>query len=501
MKHSQPGPGGKEPPGRKKNPPPCFDSLAGVEQGEGPGKRSKRCLTATSEQHRKPEKVKDEREAGPGRGAEGISASGQAGSGPLEDYTKSTATFPPGRKAGRGNHGKIFVEFPNYETGEILQFERTKHGLIRLDEFNPNQYAADLRRERYRLQAVARSILAITYTPKGKRYRVCICLRRVHRAAMGVDVRRSEGRAYYAGLEVCGSVWTCPVCSDQVSRGREAEICRALDDHAADGRKAYMCVLTFPHKRTDALVPMMRALRKALMSLKSRRAYKEALEKHGVFGSVRALEVTWGDANGHHPHTHDLFFTDSVDELQPQQLRAWESIILQEWRKACVANGLGIPNRQHGVRITKAFSAAEYLTKFGRSRTWGPERELTRANSKGGCSDLKMPDRFTPFDFLRYVDKRPEFADLFREFSAAFFGSRQIYWSKGLKDHFNVQELTDAELAEKEGEDPVTIYTIATHLWYKLARIKDIRLDILEAAERGGSEEVEILIQRYLESN
>ncbi len=42
-----------------------------------------------------------------------------------------------------------------------------------------------------------------------------------------VEVRIKDGSAYYCGLETCGNVWLCPVCSAKIHR-RASELGEAL---------------------------------------------------------------------------------------------------------------------------------------------------------------------------------------------------------------------------------------------------------------------------------
>ena len=35
-----------------------------------------------------------------------------------------------------------------------------------------------------------------------------------------VQIRAKDGAAYYAGLETCGNVWLCPVCSAKIHHRR-----------------------------------------------------------------------------------------------------------------------------------------------------------------------------------------------------------------------------------------------------------------------------------------
>ena len=43
-----------------------------------------------------------------------------------------------------------------------------------------------------------------------------------------VEIRIKDGSAYYCGLETCGNVWLCPVCSAKIHHRRAAELRETL---------------------------------------------------------------------------------------------------------------------------------------------------------------------------------------------------------------------------------------------------------------------------------
>ncbi|MGM9117332.1 hypothetical protein ACTFF4_05615, partial [Campylobacter jejuni] len=49
-------------------------------------------------------------------------------------------------------------------------------------------------------------------------------------------------------------------------------------------------------------------LRAALRRFRQSRTYRHFKEDTGITGLIRNLEVTYGDANGWHPHVHELWF-------------------------------------------------------------------------------------------------------------------------------------------------------------------------------------------------
>ncbi len=43
-----------------------------------------------------------------------------------------------------------------------------------------------------------------------------------------VEIRIKDGGAYYCGVETCGNVWLCPVCSPKIHHRRAEELRTAL---------------------------------------------------------------------------------------------------------------------------------------------------------------------------------------------------------------------------------------------------------------------------------
>lgn len=251
-----------------------------------------------------------------------------------------------------------------------------------------------------------------------------------------------------------------------------------------------MCTLTFSHSRNDDLKALVgdskrsHGLRAALRRFRQSRTYRHFKEDTGITGLIRNLEVTYGDANGWHPHVHELWFLPR--RFSDRAIARLKSQLFQAWRDACVKSGLSAPNQKRGIDLLGVVSPAEYLAKMGREQRWGAHAELTKSHIKRG--------RFhsmTPFDLLRCageVGLRSGEAKLrFAEYAHAFHGSRQCYWSPGLKDHFGVKEVSDEEAAKVEAERSYRIALIPKATWKRILRLPfDARGLILRLAETGG---------------
>jgi len=379
-----------------------------------------------------------------------------------------------------------FTEVLDEKTGEIQRL--TVHPRSRqLVVQTPSEFSVlNARANRLSAQSSAGRLLANEVTPRGTQWRVSGCIRRKVGAEVSVLYSPSMKKAHFGGLMVCGSVWTCPPCAVKVSERRKNEVVQATDLHKKQGGGLYMITLTTSHKRSDDLADWLARFSDARARMRRQRAYRELVQRMGHVGNVRALEVTYGDSNGWHPHEHSLWLTSKP--LSDTRLRQLRSELFALWRAACLAAGLPLPNRARGVNVVVMESAAEYVAKFGREPRWGVGSEMAKQHSKVG-----QAKSLTPFDLLRlYHDgsadgSHKRFGALFVVFAKAFFGKRQIIWSDGLKELFGIVQVSDEEIAEEEADDAAELVRITATQWRCVLHQKaDVRQILLERAESGG---------------
>jgi hypothetical protein len=342
----------------------------------------------------------------------------------------------------------------------------------------------DTRVARYALQSVARSILPESRTAK--------CLRiRAHGQEIQVWKHHKHNTAAYLGLQTCGSVWACPVCSSKIAERRRAELQAAIAAHKARGGTVLLLTLTAPHQKTDKLFDLLVMQGKALHRFWTDRTVRDVLKAMGTIGHVRALEVTHGrkspSNNGWHPHYHCLLFCGSGVDLSlfdKAQMTDWQVKLYLRWAACCVKSSLGEPSYAHGLKLDGGDKAGNYVSK------WGLEDEMTKGHTK------KALHGETPFDLLRAyladgADKQA--AALFKEFAETFKGKRQLSWSKGLKAMFAIEETTDEELSIRVEEEAVLLGLLTADQWRDVLKV-DARATVLEIAAKSGWHEV----QRYL---
>jgi hypothetical protein len=327
---------------------------------------------------------------------------------------------------------------------------------------------------RYQMQAVSKHIL-----PNN---RIGICLRQQREKYGDVDVFRHKhtGKSFYGGLMVCGSVWICPVCASKISERRRKETKFASDSYLDSGGNMSMLTLTFSHSSSDRLEESLEALGQATAKFRRGKRYDKLREQLGIEGSIRAFEVTFG-SNGWHPHIHILIFHRR--EIEPWEREDYENRFYELWSAACEKYGLKT-SREHGLKLDDAMKADQYIGKWGDlvDKRWGVDSEMTKSNIKRG-----REESLTPFDFLRRVveDGDLEYVSQFREYAKAMKGKTQLYWSRGLKQKFAIQERTDEEIAESKEEPADLLGSLSWQDWRYILE-NDYRAKLLDFIEKYG---------------
>ena len=342
---------------------------------------------------------------------------------------------------------------------------------------------------KWELQAGAKKLL--------NGHRIGVCMAAVRHDWAQVEVRKSieSGRCYYSGLMACGSVWVCPVCASKIQQVRSAELRVAIDAAAAQGLAVAMLTLTVPHTRHDDLGELLEGFTGALGALlRGRKWTKELRPRYGIAGYVRALEVTWGEASGWHPHAHILLFLDPGAELAELAEKLFPS-----WETAVRNRGLGEAKRV-AFSLQDAAQAHAYVSKMGRE--WGPAEELVHGHSKsaGGA-------RYSPFDLLgEYTlgedeKSRARFGALFVAYAKVFHGRRQLQWSQGLKRQLlGTEGLSDEQVADSLGEADPILTTLTLDDW-RAVRRAGLRGTLLLVAELHGAPGVALLLRSVRESS
>ena len=339
------------------------------------------------------------------------------------------------------------------------------------------------RLERFALQSASRKILPTSRTAK--------CLRLVQKNAKPhVWKSLTHGSAHYKNLQTCGSVWACPVCAAKISERRRAEVLAAIAAHEAKGGQVLLLNLTTPHGMGDDIYALLGRMSRAVdYVLRGSRAAKALYKRIGCLGTIRALEVTYGQ-NGFHPHFHILLFVDRGLDLAQV-----EGEFFELWKRGSHLAGLGVP-----LRIRCPLQDGSHAAEYAAKGTWGLDREMTKGHIK------KSRKGYSPFDLLRrfafgtlpagasFEIPAAKAARVFRVYAEAFKGKRQFVWSKGLKALFGIQEIADEALATRADEESAFLGQIELEDWKRVVAAEGRGL-VLELARSGGWSAV----QRYIQ--
>jgi len=285
---------------------------------------------------------------------------------------------------------------------------------------------------RHRLRRISGEII-------GGRQRQCGC------KALNATVRLSD-HGYFEGLETCGSVWTCPVCSVRVTEARRDEVRTVVDAHRRAGGRVAMATLTIPHYAPDRCADLKSTVQRTWRKVQQGRQWRDRFKRFGWDGQIRALEVLHG-GHGWHPHLHVLILFRA--ETSDRQVAAFADWLYGRWaRFAYAETGRDCSRDAFDWRELQDGEDGDYLGK------WGAAEELTKAQWKAGTGR-------TPWEILASIhqgeDERSAARDreLFREYAQAFKGSRQLTWSRGLRTRYlDAEDVTDEELAAEPAMEP-----------------------------------------------
>lgn len=356
---------------------------------------------------------------------------------------------------------------------------------------------------RYSLQRTAQSLLF--RHDAMKQHRVCNCCRSTNGDHVDVYRTKDGTNARLGNIIKCGSVWHCPVCSGVVTEERRAEVQAGMNDWIKWGGKVHLMTLTFPHTVEQKLADVLPLYAKAEQSFKNSKTYKAAREKYGWAGTIRGLEVTYGQ-NGWHPHTHVLIF---AEDGMLADLRTIDAL-RNAWINALIKNGLAENSQmndmqQHAFDLQGGDYAAEYISKFGHEpkliHAWGAAREMTKGQNKIGMLNIAGNHHATPFMLLAwYAQGDTEAGAKFVEYAEAFEGRRMLTWSPllkatlGLKDEKTDEEIADAETMPEEE----LAASLDSNQW-ALVLSRNARGELLRIAAQYGGEGVAALLEELAE--
>ena len=240
----------------------------------------------------------------------------------------------------------------------------------------------ELTLQQYRRLSVARDVLTGTGSP------VCTCRLCRKYGAEYVSVNDlGKLKVGYGGIQHCGSIWACPMCSIQISRERRAKLSALAVRERSKGHGAALLTFTLQHGTTDRLADLLDVMTLSHKKMHSGAGWASFARSVNYVGSIRTIEINFG-AHGWHPHYHELLITEH--DLDQHDARL--DTLNQRWRD-CLAFNSGFADSEHGYKYRVGYgNVSDYLTK------WGIVPELVNPGTK-----LPRTGGYSPFQLLDVV--------------------------------------------------------------------------------------------------
>lgn len=306
-------------------------------------------------------------------------------------------------------------------------------------------------------------------------------------------------RAGLGGVVSCGSVWACPVCSEKVNAGRQAELSQGMRAWHAKGGAVLFGTLTLRHNKGDRLKDLLAAVSPAWNRTTSgagaqwngskpkkdgTRSEIGDKRRFGIAGYVRLEETKHGD-NGWHPHLHFLLFldaalsSDQVADLQGRMFGRWETALADQGYSVLESVGIDLRPVMPGDQLADYFAKGTYTTASAAAY------EVTGSHSKKAGKGGR-----TPFELLGAVVEQgdADALDLWHEWERASKGRRQLTWSRGLRALLALEvEKTDQQLVDDADLTGTEEASIGKRGWKWIAKNPQRVCDLLEAVEADAS--------------
>lgn len=274
-------------------------------------------------------------------------------------------------------------------------------------------------------------------------------------------------RAFYGNLAQCASVWQDPICASKITERRRVEMAEALGSC-----KYYqlMVTRTFQHARVDKLKDLRHDFAEAKRRVKSGRAWIALENRFKVVGSIAGTEATYGIDNGFHLHDHSLYLFE--ERIEPGEFR---EAMLKRYQAAMATMGRYVSGIYGlDVRATNN-SVGDYVSK------WGVEAELAKYPVKHA-----KDGHYSAFQLLElYAEGEGWAGGIFQEYAQAMKGSKQLVWSKGLRELLRLgREATDQEIVEAQEDDARILALLTLDQWRRVLALEQ-RGELLEVASVG----------------
>lgn len=321
--------------------------------------------------------------------------------------------------------------------------------------------------------------------------RIDACMRVIAPTQKTVQVRVNKDLeiAHYRNLCRCGNIWGCPLCASTITEYRKNELVTML---ANSDLHTYMATFTLSHKSYMSLEMSINAITKAWRYFTSGRWWVKFQSEFGYIGHVRSTEVTFG-FNGWHPHYHVLLVFDKA--IKKGVLKEY---MVDRWLKGLKRNNYeGTRERALNVKQSDQY-IAEYMAKWGyqpEGTTWSIEHEMTKQPVKRGKKQGLSPQRLLMCtvdpEYKKTAQNRAK--RLYVEYFQTMSGRNQLNWSHGLKSRFDIENIDDKEIVQREAVDYEILTELEPYDWEKVVYHRK-RGELLNIASQGNLEQLTAFI-------
>jgi len=314
-----------------------------------------------------------------------------------------------------------------------------------------------------------------------KRLRKCGLFGVGHSVGLKLGGTSARPIAGVSGVETCGSVWSCPVCSSKIAAHRNTELNKVNTAWREKGGSILFATFTMRHQSGDSLASLWDGLSASWRRLVSGKGYQDLKTQYDIGGYVRVVEVTHGD-NGWHVHTHTAFYLNrelsdfELEQLQQRLYARWVNALDKDGFTASQAHGVDVIRTQEGSGL------GAYMTKFALTHS-----SLVQEMTNGQNKIAKKTNR-VPFKILADIVDNGETKDisLWETWENTSRGRRMMTWSVGLREIAKLtRELTDEEIVLLDQLNGTLIFTVPSKSWASLMRTNHAA-DILTTMENFG---------------
>lgn len=314
--------------------------------------------------------------------------------------------------------------------------------------------------------------------------------------------------AHYSRVQLCGYIWTCPVCSPRIRQVRAADVDLAaatwLTRHGPGS--VLLLTLTLPHDAGERLAVVLGAVRRAFAALVAGRAWQEDKPTYQLAHYIRAHDLTVGP-NGWHPHLHILLFARSpLDQAALDSLRAR---LFQRWGAAVQDLDRRAPTWAHGVTLEAARNRQDvtrYVCQVVTDADGADGPDVAMELARGDLKRSRHHGHRTPWQVLEDYGANATERDkrLWQEYEQATRGVKAIRWSNGLRAELALgEDVSDQQIVMEEIGGQV-LYEFTPAEWRGFRDARGIfgpsaAAELLEAAELDGAGGVRAYLGRLFD--